>query len=210
VLLCFPFPVRTLHENGWAQILVRVPPVGWAGSRAASAENAFVHPVKLGSVLFGLEVLGLSLFLVPFRLQPWLDGSVLLVKVTKIWNQILHDIHVWQWVHLGRRLRVIINVGQAGQRVGSVDVHGARSTDPLAARSAEGQGGVLLRFDFEQRIQNHRAAVVQIHWVRADVRLLCLLWIPSVHLEILDAFGIAASGWCRACGSLLERRLGIR
>jgi hypothetical protein len=49
-------PAVRLHEDGWAEILLGVPPVGWAGCGAARAENAFVETVKLLAVCFALEV----------------------------------------------------------------------------------------------------------------------------------------------------------
>lgn len=56
----------------------------------------------------------------------------------------------------------------------------------------EGEGGVLLVLDLEQRVQHHGAALVQVHRVRGHVRLLARhLGVPAVDLEVLD---IAAGG----------------
>lgn len=55
-------PSVGLHENGWAEVLLRVPPVGWARCRAASAQNALVKTIQLLAVLLALQVL-LTLFI---------------------------------------------------------------------------------------------------------------------------------------------------
>ena len=34
-------------------------------------------------------------------LEIWLDGFVLLVELGQIWNDVLDDVGVWQWVNLG-------------------------------------------------------------------------------------------------------------
>ena len=49
-------PAVRLEEDGGSKILLLVPPVGWAGCRAAGAENAFVETVKLLAILLGLAV----------------------------------------------------------------------------------------------------------------------------------------------------------
>jgi hypothetical protein len=38
-------PAVRLEEDGWAEVLLAVPPVGWAGGGAAGAEDAFVEAV---------------------------------------------------------------------------------------------------------------------------------------------------------------------
>ena len=50
-------PSVRLKENGWAEIFLRVPPVRWAGCRAACAKNALVETVQLLAVLLGLQIL---------------------------------------------------------------------------------------------------------------------------------------------------------
>lgn len=49
-------PVGRQQHRG-AQVLVRVPPVGWAGGGAAGAEDALVQAIQLGAVLLGLQEL---------------------------------------------------------------------------------------------------------------------------------------------------------
>lgn len=50
-------PAVRSHEDGGAEVLLGVPPVGWARGRAAGAEDALVEAVELLAVFAGLEVL---------------------------------------------------------------------------------------------------------------------------------------------------------
>jgi hypothetical protein len=52
-------------------------------------------------------------------------------------------------------------LGEAGEAVVAVDVHGAAPADALAAAAAEGERRVLLVLVLEQRVQHHRPAVGQ-------------------------------------------------
>ena len=110
-------PSVGLEENGWAKVLLRVPPVGWAGCGATGAKNALVETIELLALLNRLEIF-LSLLIVSFcyvayscfatyvlsrgvALEIWLDGLVLLVELGQIWDDVLDDVGVWQWVDLG-------------------------------------------------------------------------------------------------------------
>lgn len=50
-------PAVGLEQDGGAQVLLTVPPVGRARGRAAGAQNAFVETVELPTVLRALAVL---------------------------------------------------------------------------------------------------------------------------------------------------------
>lgn len=67
---------------------------------------------------------------------------------------------------------VAVDLGDTGEGVAALDVHGARATDTLTARTAEGQGRVLLVLDFNQGVENHGTACVQIDLVGLEVGLL--------------------------------------
>ena len=54
-------PAVRLQKNGGTEVFFAVPPVRWAGSRAAGAENTLVETVELAAVGLGLAVL-LSLY----------------------------------------------------------------------------------------------------------------------------------------------------
>ncbi len=81
----------------------------------------------------------------------------------------------------------------------------------LTTRPTKGQGGILLVLDLEERIQDHRTAVVQVDGIGRQVRLLLLVGIPSVDLEVLDPLrlgrrggvlhleGFLGEGRCRRC-----------
>ena len=61
--------------------------------------------------------------------------------------------------HRGRAGR---DLGQAGQTVLAVDVHGTGTADTFTARSSEGEGVVDLVLDLEQSVENHGAAAIQL------------------------------------------------
>lgn len=72
----------------------------------------------------------------------------------------------------------------ASQGVDTANVHGARSTNPLPTRAAEGQGGIHLILDFNQGIQDHRSASVQVHFIVLHGGLVPgLVRVPSVDGE---------------------------
>jgi len=50
-------PPIALHEDGGAEVLARVPPVGGTRGRAARTKNALVHSVELLAVRDALQVL---------------------------------------------------------------------------------------------------------------------------------------------------------
>ena len=57
-------------------------------------------------------------------------------------------------VDLGVLGRVPVDPAEARQRVLAVDVHGARATDTLSARTTEGECGVNFVLDLDERIEN--------------------------------------------------------
>jgi hypothetical protein len=71
----------------------------------------------------------------------------------------------------------------AGQGVGAVDVHRARTTDAFAAGAAEGQGRVDLVLDLDQGVQDHRATGVQIDFIGIGARVAVVVRTPAVDLE---------------------------
>lgn len=73
---------------------------------------------------------------------------------------------------------------QASKSVGAGDVHSAATADTLAARAAEGQGGILFVLDFNEGIKDHGRAFGGIDGVNLDVGLGILLSIEAVDLEL--------------------------
>ena len=85
---------------------------------------------------------------------------------------------VWQRVDLG--ITRLLDPAQARQRVDAIDVHGARSANSLPATSSEGQSGILFVLDFDQGVQDHWSAGVQVNLVRLEVWLFgWLVWVLS-------------------------------
>lgn len=160
-------PSVGLEKDGGTEILLLVPPVRWARSRAAGAENAFIKTVELLSLLLGLAVLA-TIRRRRGALEVGLDGAVLLVEEGHVRDKVLDDVHVWEWVNA----RFLGGVGgnaackllalyflfnffehtQAGQCVDTIDVHGAATTNTLTAASSESQSWVDLILDPDQSI----------------------------------------------------------
>jgi hypothetical protein len=63
-----------VEQRGWAEVLLRVPPVGRAGGGAAGTEDALVHAIELGPVGLGLRDLLALLRGLILALEPWLDA----------------------------------------------------------------------------------------------------------------------------------------
>lgn len=77
---------------------------------------------------------------------------------------------------------------QACKCVDTIDVHRTASADSLSATPSEGQGRVGLVLDADERVEHHRAGLVEVERVLLHVRLLGgFIGVPSVDLELLDA-----------------------
>src|SRR3546814_391346 len=131
-----------------------------------------VEAVELGPVLLRLQALAVRRWRA-LGADPRLDRSVLGVEVGHVRDQVLDHFHVRQridrhralaldrrplWTRVKRALRLagLLDRADAGQRVGAVDVHRARTADALAAGAAERQRGVDLVLDLDQRVQDNR------------------------------------------------------
>jgi len=183
-------PAVGLHEHSRAQVLVAIPPVGGARSRTAGAQNALVHAVEFAAVLLALQVLAL---LVGLRggvsLEPGLDGLVLHVEGSKVGHQVTNNLHMGQGVD-GRGLGVsLVDLAQTGQRVGAIDVHGARAANTLTARTAESESLVLLVLDLDEGIENHGTTRVHVDLVSLNARLSVLLRIIAIDFKVLNVDG---------------------
>lgn len=58
-----------------------------------------------------------------------------------------------------------LNVTKTRQRIPPVNVHGARAANTLAAGTTEGEGGILFGFDFDEGVEDHGAAGVEVYGV---------------------------------------------
>lgn len=79
----------------------------------------------------------------------------------------------------------------------TVNVHGAGAADSLSARATEGQGRVEFVLDLEDRVEDHRPALVHVDLVRLHVRLLGGL----VRVLLLSS---NTRTWRQRCGALLN------
>jgi hypothetical protein len=102
-------------------------------------------------------------------------------------TQVLEHVHVRQRVDLDGRS--LANLAQASERVDTVNVHGARAADALAARSAEGERRVHLVLHLDQRVEHHRSAIVQVDLVLLHLRLCARVRIPAVDGECFEVSG---------------------
>lgn len=190
-------PTVGLHEDGWAEVLLLVPPVGWAGGGAAGAQDALVQTVQLLTVVDALQDL-LAVGWEVLSVQVWFYGLVLLVEVCQVGDKVPDDVHVWQRVDLGLLGLVLVDLAQTGKGVAAANVHGTGAADTLSAGSSEGQRGILLVLDLQQRVQDHGTTVVQVDLVRLQLWLdLRGVWVPTVDLEGLESWsgsGSAARG----------------
>mmetsp|Transcript_111121 Transcript_111121/g.270035 ORF Transcript_111121/g.270035 Transcript_111121/m.270035 type:complete len:367 (-) Transcript_111121:38-1138(-) len=192
-------PAVCLHQHGRAEVVLRIPPVGWAGRHAASAEDALVHAVELGTVILALEVLLVPLLLHVLPLQPGFDGLVLVIEVREVGHQVLDDVRMGQRLYLDG-LVARLNVQQACEAVLAVDVHGTRAADALAARAAEGQGGVHLVLDLDEGVQDHGSARLEVDGVLLQIGLGHLVRVVAVDAELLRRSHLR-SGRCKGPGT---------
>ena len=127
----------------------------------------------------------------------------------QIRDQVFHHRHVWQRIDLDRAAFDFVDAIDTGQRVDPADVHRARAADAFAAGTAEGQGRVDLVFDFDQRVQDHRAAIVHVDEIGIDRWVFAIIRVPAVNLElahILSAFWLGPGFPCCDPGVLWERK----
>src|SRR3546814_8017081 len=79
----------------------------------------------------------------------------------EIGNQILDHIHRGQRGDADLTLQIVYP-GGAGEAVRAVDVHRALFANALAARAAESERRILIGLDLDQRVEDHRPAIVEI------------------------------------------------
>src|SRR5690554_5404960 len=179
-------PAVGLEQDGGPEVAVAVPPVAGAGRAAAGAEDAFVQAVEPGTVFLRLQALAVRRRRA-LGADPGLDRGVLREEVRQVGNEVPDHLHVRQRVDRHPALAAVVDGLGAGQGVGAVDVHRAGAADALAAGAAEGQRGVDLVLDLDQRIENHRPALVEVDLVGVGTRVFVVVRAPSVDLELAHA-----------------------
>lgn len=177
-----------MEEGGGAQIRLRVPPVTRARRATASTQNTLVHPVELRPILLGLQILLPLLLRRTLPLQPRLDALILVIKVRHVHHQVLDHEHVRQRRDggLGGGGR---DLGEAGEAVAAVDVHGAGAADALAAGAAESEGGVDIALDLDEGVEDHGPTVLEVDLVGLELGFGRVVGAPPVDLEGLEVGG---------------------
>src|SRR5271170_2448288 len=170
-------PALRLQQRGRAEEAVGIPPIARARGRAAGAQNALVEPVKLLPV-----VMALLPFLARRRrhgLQPRLDRGVLGVEIGEVGDDVLDHRHMRQRIDAHRTLHLAHRLG-ASQRIGTIDIHGAGAANALPAGAAEGQRGVDVVLDPDQRVENHRSAIAGVDIVGVQPRIAPVVRVPAI------------------------------
>ena len=175
-------------EDRGAEELVAVPPIAGAAGRAAGAQDAFVEAVELGAVLRALQPL-LARRGRRDGLQPRLDRRILRVEMGEVGDQILDHVHMRQRRDPHLALHLVDRLG-AGERVAPVDVHRTGTANPLTAGTAEGEAGIDLVLDLDQRVENHRPGIVEIQLIGVVARILARIGIVAIDLERLDVLRV--------------------
>lgn len=155
-------PTIGLHQDSRSQVLVGIPPIRRTRRTTARTQNTLVHAIQFGTILSRLQKLALTLALGIGGLQPRFNGTVLFVEIAHVGDQVLDDVHVREWINLGGLLIFFVNVIQTRERVDPVNVHGATATNAFATGTAKGEGGILFVLDFNESVQYHGAAVIEI------------------------------------------------
>lgn len=202
-------PSVGLHENGGTKVLLLVPPVRRTRGRAAGTQNALVETVELSSVVNGLEVL-LSVGRDLVSLEVGLDGLVLLVELGEVGDKVSDDKHVGQGVDLLLLGDVGVDSTEACESVSALNVHGARAADTFSARPSEGEGGVLLVLDLDERVEDHGTALAEVDLVLLELGLLFGgVRVPSVDAKLLDSGGRDGGGVGGRSQASCEHVLGL-
>src|SRR5579875_3689038 len=169
-------PAIGLQQHRRTEIALAGPPIARAGGRAAEAQDALPQTVEPFALRDRLRPLAIGRRRA-FAVETGPDRAVLRDQVRQIGHQILDDRQVRQRIDPHRPLDVGDRL-DAGKRVRPVDIHRAGAANPLAARAAKGQRRIDLVLDLDQRVENHRAAFVEIDREAVDDRVLPVIRVP--------------------------------
>ena len=90
---------------------------------AACAKHALIQAIQKFSVLDGLTVLHIDVFLWSLALQEWLDLLVLCIEVGHVYNKVLKDEHEHERRDNTLLIVVLWNTTEAGQVMTAVNIH---------------------------------------------------------------------------------------
>src|ERR1019366_162093 len=174
-------PTPSLQKHSWAKIAIRVPPIAWAGGRAASAEDTLVIAVQILAILLRLQPLARSRR-GRLRLNPGLNRSVLREKLSEVRYQVFYHWHVRERVDLHVTLNIVA-MTRASKRISSPDIHRAGAAHALAAGAAESQRRIDFILDLDKYIENHRPTLGHADLVGVEAWSLTIVGIPTINVK---------------------------
>lgn len=84
---------------------------------------------------------------------------------------------------------------ETGKCINTINIHRTTPTNPLPTTPSKREGGVNLILNPNQRIQHHRARLIQIQSIRLHTRFgRGLVRVPAVDVERLD-LGVWSGRW---------------
>ena len=86
-------PSVCLHQHGWPEIVLWVPPVRWARRLTAGAQHALIKSIKQLSIFDCLNIFSVVFIFVVFPHKVWVDRFVLGIKVRHVGHQVLQYEH---------------------------------------------------------------------------------------------------------------------
>jgi len=89
-------PSVSLHQNGWAKVVLGMPPVRGAGGLAACAKDALIESIEQLSVFDGLVIFSLALNFIMLTLEEGINRFILSVEVRHVNHKILKHKHKHQ------------------------------------------------------------------------------------------------------------------
>ena len=177
-------PTVGSEYRGRTEKAIAVPPITRAGRRTAGTQYARSRLVDEFLIVLALQAL-LVRRRWRTRLQPGLDRGVLCVKIRQVRNKVLDDGQVRQRVDLDIALDAV-DRERACKRIAAINIHRAGAADSLATRTAKCQRRVNLVLDLDQRVENHRPAVIHIHLVSINTWIVSGGWIVAINGELPD------------------------
>ena len=113
---------------------------------------------------------------------------MLRIETGEIRNEIFHNWHMWQGIDIDRPFNAGHILG-ASQRIGPINIHGARAANAFTARTTEGQCWIDLILNPQNGIQNHWSAITAIDIISVDAGIMIIIRIPAVYAEFTNIIG---------------------
>ena len=179
-------PAISLHKDGRAEVVLRVPPVAGASGLAAGAQDALVETIEELAIFHRLEVLLVRIILRCLTLQERLDLLVLGVEVRHVDDEVLQHEHEHERRNHTLLIVVLGDAAEAGQMVTSIDIHGAGAADALTARPTEAKRWINLILDLDEGVEEHGPTLVHVDVVGYISRAIVgVIRVAAVHIDAL-------------------------